>query len=305
MVYKSSKIVINLHWTSRKMTNKKPRVIVRLTGGLGNQLFQYALGRSIEINCGADVSYNTSSIALKNNRRFMLSLFNTKVATTDEPFPQTLAERLLSALSGKTYIREKYLQYMSSLFSRIKKSGTFYLEGYWQTEKYFQNIREQLLSEMTLKNPYSKSAQAFSEAIARATSVALHVRRGDYVTNPGAHATHGICDLEYYHKAVETITEKVPDSHFFVFSDDIAWVKENLELDSACTTYVSDSGMLDEEELLLMSECVHTIIANSSFSWWAAWLNRNPDKIIIAPKHWFALAALHSENLVPSSWLQL
>lgn len=287
------------------MTNKKPRVIVRLTGGLGNQLFQYALGRSIKISCGADVSYSTSAIALKNGRRFMLGLFHTKVTTAEEPFSQTLVERFLYALMGKTYIREKHLEYMPSLFSRIEHGGTFYLEGEWQTEKYFQNIREQLLSEITLKNPYSEGAQIFSTAIAKATSVALHVRRGDYVTNPGAHATHGVCDLEYYRKAVETIMEKVPGSHFFVFSDDTAWVKENLELDPARTTYVSDSGVLDEEELLLMSECAHAIIANSSFSWWAAWLNKNPDKIIIAPKRWFASPALHSENLVPSSWLRL
>lgn len=287
------------------MTNKKPCVIVQLTGGLGNQLFQYALGRSIEISCSANVSYNTSAIALKNNRRFMLDLFHTKVSTTEEPFPQTLTARLLSALAGKTYFREKHLEYIPSLFSRIGRGGTFYLAGEWQTEKYFKNIREQLLSEITLKNPYSEGAQTFSEAIAATTSVALHVRRGDYVTNPGAHATHGICNLEYYHKAIETITRKVPNSHFFVFSDDTAWTKEHLDLDSARTTYVSGNGLQDEEELLLMSECVHTIIANSSFSWWAAWLNKNPDKIIIAPKKWFASPTLHSENLVPLSWLQL
>ena len=287
------------------MTNKKSRVVVRLTGGLGNQLFQYALGRSTEINCGADVSYNTSAIALKNGRRFMLDLFNTKVATTEEPSPQTLAERFLSALAGKTHIREKHLEYIPSLFSRIKRGGTFYLEGEWRTEKYFRDIREQLLSEISLKNPYSESAQAFSEAIAATTSVALHIRRGDYVTNPGANAVHGTCSLDYYKAAILTMQNKVAEPHFFVFSDDIAWVKENLELDPARTTYISGNGLQDEEELLLMSECAHAVIANSTFSWWAAWLNRNPDKIIIAPKQWFVSPILHSENLVPSSWLQL
>jgi hypothetical protein len=267
-------------------------------GGLGNQLFQYALGRAIEISCHEDVSFETSFFGSQNKRRYMLDVFNTKVKIRSDSF--------LRIFKREKHLIEHNLEYIPSLFSDIQEGGRFYLDGYWQTEKYFKHIRKELLSEITLKNPYSQDAEILSRAIAAsATSVAIHVRHGDYITDPQANTVLGVCSPEYYHRAIETIQQKVHDPHFFIFSDDIEWAKDNLNLDPTMTTYVSGIGLKDEEELMLMSECKHDIIANSSFSWWSAWLNPNTQKIIIAPRAWFKSPDFKTENIIPSSWIRL
>lgn len=274
-------------------------------GGLGNQLFQYAFGRSIEEECGATVFFDSSSVSQKNGRQYMLDRFNTKVRMVSETARHTLRERFLQMFIEERKIRENDMAYTPSLLARIKKGGSFYLEGYWQTEKYFTNIREELLNEITLRRPLSEMAERIERDIISSASVGIHVRRGDYVTNQGAAGVHGTCGPLYYGAAIASITGKLPNPHFFVFSDDIAWVKENLPLDPAMATYVSGAGISDEEELMLMSRCQHTIIANSSFSWWGAWLNRNEKKIVIAPKEWFRDPSKNAPDLIPPSWIQI
>ena len=186
---------------------------MRLMGGLGNQLFQYALGRAIELSCLANVSFDTSFFDTQNKRRYMLDSFNTKVKM-DNSF--------LRIFKKEKHITENNLEYIPSLFSDIKTSGRFYLDGYWQTEKYFQHIRKELLSEITLTNSYSRDAESISQDIAASsTSVAVHVRRGDYITDPAANTILGICSSDYYQRAIETIQQKVRSPHFFIFSDDI------------------------------------------------------------------------------------
>jgi hypothetical protein len=158
--------------------------------------------------------------------------------------------------------------------------------------------------EFTLKEPLSAISQEYTNKILDTkNAVSIHIRRGDYVLNTSTNKHHGVCNLDYYEAAVEYIREKIESLTFFIFSDDIAWVKENLKLDNA--VFVSSPEIKDYEELILMSKCKHNIIANSSFSWWGAWLNQNPDKIVIAPRQWTTKKTADELDILPKSWIQI
>jgi hypothetical protein len=149
----------------------------------------------------------------------------------------------------------------------------------------------------------SPSGQALCTSITNTNSVSIHIRRGDYVQNHRVLRENGICSLSYYKRAVAELEKTQKDIFYFIFSDDINWVKKNISL-GRDTVFVSDTTLTDSEELVIMSKCKHNIIANSSFSWWAAWINQNPNKICVAPKPWFNTAKYDS-NLIPKSWIQL
>ena len=134
-------------------------------------------------------------------------------------------------------------------------------------------------------------------------AVSVHVRRGDYVNNKNANAFHGVCSPEYYRKAIELIAKRVDSPKYFVFSDDIEWVKEHIEIPNA--VFVSQKDIADHEELVLMSKCKHAIIANSSFSWWGAWLNANPNKLVIAPKQWVSDSRVNTVDAIPAEWVRI
>jgi hypothetical protein len=131
------------------------------------------------------------------------------------------------------------------------------------------------------------------------------VRMTDYLTDPVTQKKHGTCDSEYYKRALEYITEKVSNPHFYVFSDDMQWTKQNLDIPQPVCYVDQNSPNMGHVDMYLMSLCRHHIIANSTFSWWGAWLNKNPDKIVIAPKKWFAAAEYNSDDLIPSSWIRI
>ena len=136
-------------------------------------------------------------------------------------------------------------------------------------------------------------------------AVSLHIRRGDYVSNPVTNNYHGTCSLAYYKKAVLLLKEKIENPSFFIFSDDLLWARENLDFINDMTFIDLDKSIPDHEEMHLMSQCKHNIIANSSFSWWGAWLNENSDKIVIAPKKWFSDNTINTEDLIPAKWMRI
>jgi len=178
-----------------------------------------------------------------------------------------------------------------------------YLEDYYQGEKYFEDIKKTIGEEFTLKKPLGPEAQAVAENISKCEAVSLHVRRGDYVYNNKLKNIIQPLPATYYLNAIKTINEQANNPHLFIFSDDIEWVKNNLKLPSPAT-YVSQSAIRDDEELLLMSLCKHNIIANSSFSWWGAWLNKNPNKVVIAPEKWFNYETNVATDLIPQAWIK-
>lgn len=185
-----------------------------------------------------------------------------------------------------------------------KTPATVFIEGYWQHYKYFENMQAQIFEELTLKQPLNIKAKTWLSAINNdLSSVAVHIRRGDYVTDSGANYLMGVLPIEYYQKAITYIKQKISNPSFYFFSDDLDWVKNNIKTNTPAY-YIE--GNLDYVDLDLMRHCSHNIIANSTFSWWAAFLNRNPNKIVIAPKKWSPREDVNRNiKLQFPSWIKL
>ena len=182
---------------------------------------------------------------------------------------------------------------------------TVYLDGYWQNEKYFKKIEDVIRKEFVARDVMGDEDKAVAQSITNAKSISVHIRRSDYVTNPKTNAVHGTCGIDYYLHATKLIATKIPNPHFFVFSDDHEWVKNNITF-AHPTTYVAHNGAdKNYQDLRLMSMCRHNIIANSSFSWWSAWLNTNPKKIVIAPQRWINDPTRDTSDLIPKTWIRI
>jgi hypothetical protein len=285
-------------------------IIVNLKGGLGNQMFQYALGRHLAEKNKVELKLDTTSLSKAKElgniyRPFDLDAFNIKNEQATPLEIQALRYPYGFISKFKSIFERKILRKTFVTFDEkvLELKDGVYLDGYWQSPKYFEAIRDTLLTEFTLKTHLSPSGQALQDKILSSTSVSLHVRRGDYVANKRVLKENGICSVEYYKQAIGVMATKVADPTFFVFSDDIQWVKTNLPLPTNAV-FVSDETISAPEELFLMSACKHNIIANSSFSWWGAWLNQNEDKTVIAPTPWFDTIT-YDANLIPDTWIQL
>ena len=285
-------------------------IIVNLKGGTGNQMFQYACGRALSLKNKDVLKLDTAGLDRANvvgdiYRPLALDAFNIikEVASNEEikklKYPYSLISK------GLRYLSFKLSKDKNTLFNPkvLAWAGDIYLDGYWQSPRYFDDIREVLLKELTLAAPLSPKAEEFAKRITGSQAVSLHVRRGDYAKNPKVLRDFGICSTKYYKQAMAQVTEKVSSPTYFVFSDDIDWVKQNLPVGENAV-YVKGEGITDVEELVLMSLCQHNIIANSSFSWWGAWLNQNKDKTVIAPTPWFDTIT-YDTNLIPDTWIQL
>lgn len=286
-------------------------IISRLIGGLGNQMFQYAVGRSLAIANSCELKLDVSGFenyTLHNG--YELDIFNIKAGIANSKEVSRLVSkqsRLMRFVFRKlkikksTHFLEKSFTFDHNLFDA---KPPVYLDGYWQSYKYFESIEPQLKQEFSLKNSISRLNLDISEQISSVNAVSVHIRRGDYVSNKHTNSVHGLCSLDYYRAAIQTITERVENPFFFIFSDDIAWIKDNLTTNSD-TVYVDhNSGKQSYNDMYLMSLCQHHIIANSSFSWWGAWLGANAKKIVIAPKQWFVNDTV-TNDLIPKSWLRL
>jgi hypothetical protein len=289
---------------------------VRLNGGLGNQLFQYATGRAIAQRHNVPLKLDTSGFERNPQRRYVLDNFciSASPATPSEVKHRTgtngnrVRRRLTKLYQGylpyyrQSVFVERGFQFDPNLFRARRE---VYLIGYWQSEKYFESIAPLLRREFTLRTELDHDNQAMASQIEQTKSVSVHIRRGDYISDENTSRYHGICSLAYYQNAVEVIARSVVRPEFFVFSDDIEWAKQNLRLNHP-VVYVSHNGAArDCEDLRLMSLCKHHIVANSSFSWWGAWLGQNANKRVIAPLKWFDQAQLDTRDLIPAPWIRL
>lgn len=276
--------------------------IVKLMGGLGNQMFQYAFGAAL----GDDVYYDRSWFATSKNtpgctpREYELGVFNVRVkfATIRRRVPRFI-RKLFGILSNRKLPMIKETKTHVYCPDLICDCG--YFTGYFQTEKYFAHIRTQLLRDFTLCVALPQPTRKMLDKIRKCeNAVSLHVRRGDYLKLSNI---CNICDMEYYRRAIEHIASHVKNPHFFLFSDDIEWVRENLQIKHPFTVVDIHDGNDGWFDLELMKNCKHNIIANSSFSWWGAWLNDNPDKIVVAPSKW--VSDRHTPDIIPTSWIKL
>lgn len=291
-------------------------IISHIIGGLGNQMFQYAAGRALSLECGVPLRLDVSGFAAYGlHQGFELErIFNCAIEIADEadvrsilgwqysPVIRRVVSRPgMAALRRKGFVIEPHFHYWHGIKD---VPGDCYLAGYWQSEKYFSKVAEQIRDDFTFRPPLKNQNAGLAKKITRSNAVSLHVRRGDYAKNPKTTATHGLCSLDYYRAAIRHIADRVEQPCFFIFSDDITWVKDNLKIDFSCQYVEHNHGAESYNDMRLMSLCHHHIIANSSFSWWGAWLNLNPDKIVIAPENWFANDT-NTQDLIPQSWVRL
>jgi len=203
----------------------------------------------------------------------------------------------LASLFAKNY-QEPHFHYDSGFFDL---PGHAVVQGYFQSDRYFRDTREHLLREFAWVNePQGENLTILKEIQQTPESISVHVRRGDYINNQNVTKIHGIVPMGYYETAVEKMTQKMKSPRLYIFSDDPEWCRQNLRW-SYPAKIVSNQGS-GSEDMRLMRECRHHIIANSSFSWWGAWLSLNPDKIVIAPQQWFCGKAINTKDLLPESW---
>ncbi len=282
-------------------------LIVQLKGGLGNQLFQYAFGRRLAIIRNEEFLLDSEGLKndLVTNRHFSLEPFKIKGDLAEEAkiieikYPLGLITKIIKIFQQKI-LRQFNIGWQPGLLKSRKK----YFEGFFQSYKYLEPIREQLLDEISLKESLEGKYSDLLDKINTSNSVSIHIRRGDYISNLKTKAAHYTYGLEYYEEALKLIEKQISNPVYFIFSDDINWAKENLKINSS-VIFVSSLDTNDYEELILMSKCKNNIIANSSFSFWAAWLNQNPDKIVIAPKKWNNVYSREYIDLLPDNWLKI
>ena len=290
-------------------------VIVRIHAGLGNQLFQYAMGRSLSLHKRTELFLDAWGYETDTFRKYELGKFNisAQLLSKDQsnwgmqirrrrytPL-RLLLQAIHSPLAPKGIV-DKERGFVEGL-AKIK--GSIYLDGFWQSELYFSRIRELLLKEFSFKDPPNLENAKCLSNIASQNAVCLHIRRGDYVTTPHGQTKLGFCGLDYYQKAIAYIQDRVFNPAFFIFSDDPTWVSSNFPRLDPMTIVSHNVGQNDSEDLRLMMNCKHFITANSTFSWWAAWLGQFSNKTIIAPKRWYASPKLTDKDLVPEVWIRI
>lgn len=296
-------------------------IIVSLYGGLGNQMFQYACGKAVAMRLGVELKLDIQHVIDRTPRKeftfrdYELGVFdvNEQIATSEElsRFVPNLWNaneivkhyyKLKRMLLGNTLYREK------SKFSYNKELNSVrdntYLYGYFQTEDYFSEFRNDILNSFTLRAPIDDKNESYLAQIRNENSVSVHIRRGDY-----ENSIFQLLSLEeYYLKAIDIIQKSVENPTFYFFTNDIEWVENNLNSLNINKKIISiNTGNQSYMDLVLMSNCKYNIIANSSFSWWGAWLNRNTNKIVIAPKNWFKTGQYveTTHDLIPKGWLKV
>ncbi len=299
-------------------------------------MFQYALGLNLAKKNNTDLALDTTFLSDRFPRKeftyrtFDLDVFTLSPAqiSQDETWAGKLRFTTLSKISKKIPIPGLWLGLDFALLT-VKKifgltkivkekknyvfdpgvlsvKGNNILWGFWQSEKYFEDIAQDIRKKFSFAKKISGEAEKIAQEVKSTNSVSLHVRRGDYVKFENMKKIAGETDISYYTRACSYIAERVPSPNFFVFSDDIAWCRENIKIPFPIT-YLDEktAGPKNAYHLELMSLCKHNIIANSSFSWWGAWLNQNPGKIVVAPKKWYATTSSHEEDIVPETWTRI
>jgi hypothetical protein len=294
-------------------------IICNIQGGLGNQMFQYAMGRSIALERNFKVKFCIDGILqYKSHNGFELPrVFGVDIPLASpgelikvlnfgrsHPFlRRALATEKFKVFRGSRYQLDSESGYDSTLIDSMGPNN--YLHGYWQSEKYFAKYGNQIRKDFSFFEPLDKKNAAILDQIQAGNAVSIHVRRGDYVSNPKAFSKHGVCGLDYYFRAIELIMTHVKRPNFFVFTDDVKWVKQELLTHHPKMTVIDHNLGIDSyRDMQLMSACGHHIIANSSFSWWGAWLNPSRTKVVIAPELWFANGK-KAFDLIPDSWIKI
>jgi len=292
-------------------------IITKLEGGLGNQMFQYAIASILvkKKNAAILIDTNFFNETEKNQdftpRNFELSIFNNSYIQASELeigyFQQLSFIDKIKKKCGFNYPKI-YSEASFSFDEKVLSTNLpVYLKGYFQSYKYFIGY------ENVIKNVFAfpiDKLDSINEklwlTINQTNSISIHIRRGDYVNDKNTQGYHSNCSLDYYKDAIALLASKVNDVSLYFFSDDTDWVKEQFEKISYPKVFVTNNtGENSWKDMCLMSSCHYNIIANSSFSWWAAWLNERSNKMVIAPKKWFVDTEISTNDLIPSEWICL
>lgn len=302
-------------------------IIAEIFAGLGNQMFQYAAARALAERLQTPLKLNISGYEKNILYPFDLNKFNITataaskkeigqaVSLPDNPLIRNwllLSEKFKAESFKRAIVREKHFHFTNELANATRNTYVF---GHWQSEKYFKEYENIIRKEFTLREDIEDRIELIQQ-IQQSNSVSLTIRRGDYLQHPDLNLYGD--KLTYHYQAVNFITEKITQPHFFVFSDDIEWVKNNLQI-AHRTTYVSEIHPGEayklnpkrHQDLLLMSTCKHHIITNSTFAWWGAWLSIYPSKIVIAPSQWFGDSFIlfgehpNTKDILPDTWIRL
>lgn len=301
--------------------NDEEIIIVRLLGGLGNQMFQYALGRKLSILHKRVLKLDASIYNSENQsksfavRNFNLDVFNIKKNFANEtdikPFEKYLGQNFFSRLlrrfsSGKKYYLNSYIyepRGKNFIFDphllKVKLKPIVYIDGFWQTEKYFSDIESVIRKDFTFKDSPNAQNQALLEKILNEQSVGIHIRHGDNATKMAA--GHGVLPLEYYYQALKSLKQQADINNLYIFSDDPEWAKQNLHFNEPAI-FVANNQNEPHEDMRLMAACKHHIIGNSTFSWWAAWLGKKPGQFVFAPSRYHMNDNISTTDLYPKAW---
>lgn len=295
------------------------RVTTDLVGGLGNQLFQYAVARTIALKTGAVVTLNLEwfdavQFDKKNTvRRYALSPFDLPVELK-RPWPgrlrivywlrsaRSLLRRVLSFVGMSKIIRERKFSFDSNI---LRAEPPVRLIGYWQSWKYFDDVATVLRKEIGTPRRLSQESAAMMSRIVNSDAICVHIRRGDYISNPVANQAHGTCSLAYYQHGLDYVSASLERPHVFVFTDDVAWSCENFSTHLPLTVVDINPPERAHEDLWLMAACRHFVIANSSLSWWGAWLSLSAGKKVVCPDRWFNNVDHDTSDLLPPDWVRM
>ncbi len=290
-------------------------IICRLSGGLGNQLFQYAAARRLSLIHNTELVLDLNwfkHVPRKSSVRVYELLhypISARVASVEESrllsrYHGRLAKFMPFAKPWQAYF-ENGIQFNSAVLNLPDNS---YLCGYWQSYKYFEDVAKIIGNELITNEPLQEEDVKVMNSIVAAgsRSVAVHIRRADYVNLKSASDFHGVCSVDYYNSAFNILSEDIKSPHFFVFSDDMDWVRKNIIFPGDVTFVSHNSADTAFQDLRLITFCNHKVIANSSFSWWGAWLTANGGTstgIVIAPRRWFAKSSISLQGRFPNSWI--
>jgi len=279
-------------------------IIVKLMGGMGNQMFQWAFAKSLSLKYNMDLKVDLSFLKNRNMghnfvyRDYDLDIFN---IDSDFDIPQIRV----------AVVNEPHFNYSELMIGSIDNALNsdsninLLIDGYWQTPKYFNDFENKIRDSFTFRNKVEDSEddkiKTMLNNITSTNSVMLNVRRTDYLNTN----FHGVMGMEYIESGIKLIESKIENPHYFLFSDDVEWCVENIKIDNMTIVDHSYKGDRFSYYLQLMKNCKHFIIPNSSFAWWAAWLNDNDNKIVITPKQWFTDENINTNDLIPNNWIKI
>lgn len=290
-------------------------IVVKLQGGMGNQMFQYALGRHLSLRHRTQLYLDISSFEdisdpLIIKRQFDLSVFNIQAAIAPLEIIEkckradTRLGKIISLLNPRIY---QYVHEHKPGFDPriLHVRDNTYLDGYWQSEKYFADYKDIIRQDFSIRAEMPLKVCKLAGRILKTESACIHVRRADFVHHARTRKCHGFCDIDYFDKAVSVLRDKIENPQFFIFSDDPEWCRNHILPRYGGEIIEHEyNGERSEWHLYLIACCKHQIISNSSFGWWGAWLNTNPNKIVIAPDHW-TNDPKDKNDRIPGNWIRL